>query len=179
MPDPQQIVRAFIAHQIDNVPVSRDVACRPFLLAAIPFTIPAEPVPIWLRAPLDQNRRSKTLCVGRPGAKIDIEIPGNNFLKRKGLLRMLLIDIGTQHQTDVWNFLEIADPATHRDWEFSRLKPVIREINPGALLADSLLVTRDIFGRDIVLGWIVLIGPDPAPVESVVKFSGWRRYNAR
>ena len=86
MPDPQQIVRAFIAHQIDNVPVSRDVACRPFLLAAIPFTIPAEPVSVWLRAPLDQDRRSKTLCVARPGAKIDIVIRGNNFLKRKGLL---------------------------------------------------------------------------------------------
>jgi len=92
---------------------------------------------------------------------------------------MLLIDIGTEHQSDVWNFLEIPDPATHRDWEFPRLKPVVGEINPGRLFIDRLLVTRDIFRRDIVLSRIVFVGSNAAPIKAVIKLPSWRHRNAR
>src|SRR6266567_4836336 len=53
MPDPLQIIRAFSAHEIDNVAVSRDVPGWSFLCAAVPLPIPAKPVSIRLRAPLD------------------------------------------------------------------------------------------------------------------------------
>src|SRR5260370_19177711 len=53
MPDPGQIVRAFRTHQIDNVPVSRDVTLRSFDCAAIPFSVPTKPGPVRFGPPLD------------------------------------------------------------------------------------------------------------------------------
>src|SRR4030095_6814012 len=53
MPNPLQIIGAFGAHQVDNMPVSRDVACWAFSGAAIPFPVPAEPISVWLSPPLD------------------------------------------------------------------------------------------------------------------------------
>ena len=95
MPDPLQIIRAFGAHEIDNMPVSRDVPRWSFLCPTVPFPIPAEPVSIRLCAPLNQNGRPEILRLARPGAKIDIEISSDNFAERKRLLRMSLIDIRT------------------------------------------------------------------------------------
>ena len=88
---------------------------------------------------------------------------------------MLLIDIGTQHQTDIRSFPKVADPGAHRPGKFARLEPVIGEINPSRLFANRLFVTRDIFRRDIMLGWIVFIGANAVPIKAVIKFSAWRR----
>src|SRR6266446_8212478 len=52
MPDPGQIVRAFRAHKIDDVPVSRDVTLRTFARAAIPFVVPTKPIPVRFGSPL-------------------------------------------------------------------------------------------------------------------------------
>src|SRR6266699_2969609 len=53
VPDPLQIICALGAHQIDNMPVSRDVARRTFLCATVPFTVPAKPVSVWFGPPLN------------------------------------------------------------------------------------------------------------------------------
>src|ERR1700731_3119678 len=66
VPDPLQIVRAFRAHEIDNVLVNRDVTLWSFLCAAIPFSVPTKPIAVRLGPPLHQNRRSKCFCVPRP-----------------------------------------------------------------------------------------------------------------
>src|SRR5436190_19034336 len=49
-------------------------------------------------------------------------------------------------------------------------------MNPSGLFADCLLITRDVLGRNIVLGRVVFVGPDTVPVKSVIEFSGrrWR-----
>src|SRR6266571_5566653 len=119
MPDPLQIIRALSAHEIDNVPVGRDVPRWSILCPTVPFPIPAKPVSIRFRPPLDQNRRAESFGVARPGAKIDIEISSDNLAQRKGFLRMPLIDIRTQHQPDIRNFLAISNPAAHDSWKFS------------------------------------------------------------
>ena len=119
MPDPLQIIRALGTHKIDNMPVSRNVAGWSFLCPAVPLPIPAKPVSIRLRAPFDQNGRSEILRILRPSAKIDIEISSDNLAQRKGFLRMPLIDIRTQHQPDIRNFLAISNPAAHDSWKFS------------------------------------------------------------
>src|SRR6266403_4853121 len=93
MPDPGQIVRAFRTHEIDNVPVSGDVTLRSLARAAVPFSVPTEPIAIRFRPPFNQNRRSEPLGVTRPRAKIDIELTGNDFLERKCFLAVTLIDI--------------------------------------------------------------------------------------
>src|SRR6266567_2732831 len=82
---------------------------------------------------------------------------------------MSLIDVGSQHQTDIRNLFEIPDPAAHRAWKFAGLEPVVGEINPGGLFADCLLVMRSIGRRDIMLSRIVFIGSNAAPIESVVE----------
>src|SRR6266404_2271712 len=61
VPDPLQIVRAFRAYQIDNVPICRDVAPWARAGAAIPFAVPAKPFPIRFGPPLYQNGRSEAL----------------------------------------------------------------------------------------------------------------------
>src|SRR6266545_4919841 len=94
--------------------IRSDVTFRSFNCAAVPFSIPTEPVSVRFRPPLDQNRRRKNFCVARPRAKIDIELTGDNFLERKLFLAMTLIDIRSQHQAHIWNFPEIADPTAHR-----------------------------------------------------------------
>src|SRR6267378_6699159 len=91
---------------------------------------------------------------------------------------MSLVDVGSQHQTDIRNLFETPDPATDRPWKFAGLKPVVGEINPGGLFADSFFIMPDIFRRDIVFGRIVLIGPNAAPIESVVELVRRRRQNA-
>src|SRR3984893_13291616 len=114
MPDPRQIVCALSAHQIDNVAVGRDVTLRAFTLAAIPFPVPTEPVPVRFGPPLNQYWRTECFGVARPGAKIDIELAGDNFLKRKRFLAMLLIDIRPRHQAHVRNLTEMSAPLAHR-----------------------------------------------------------------
>src|SRR4029453_12880763 len=44
MPNPSQVACALGAHHVNYMPVSGDVAWRPFSCAAVPFAIPAEPV---------------------------------------------------------------------------------------------------------------------------------------
>src|SRR4030095_2873936 len=56
VPDPLQIIGALGAHQINDMPVRCDVACRTFSGAAVPLAVPAEPVSVRLGAPLYQNR---------------------------------------------------------------------------------------------------------------------------
>src|SRR6266487_690435 len=90
---------------------------------------------------------------------------------------MSLINIGPKHQSDVRNFLELTDPVAHRDRKFPGLKPVVREIDPRGLLANGLLVSRDIVGRNIVLGWVVLVGSNAAPIKAVIKLSRGRSHN--
>src|SRR5450631_1131232 len=119
MPNPLQIIRAFRAHDIDNVPVSGDVTPWPRFRTAIPFAVPAEPISVRLSPPLDQNGRTEFLCVMRPSTKIDVEFAGNDFLKRKPFLGMFLIDIGAKHQTHVRDFPKIPDPSAHRGGKFS------------------------------------------------------------
>src|SRR6266404_2218987 len=80
VPDPLQIVRAFRAHKIDNVPMGGDVTCWSILCATIPLAVPGKPIPVWFSPPLDQNGRAEILRLMRPGAKIDIEVTGNDFL---------------------------------------------------------------------------------------------------
>src|SRR4029077_17896614 len=81
MPDPLQIIRAFGAHQIGNMPVRRDVARRTFSGPAIPLAVPAEPVSIRLSPPLDQNRRAKFFRVARPYPTTVIEFSSNDFFE--------------------------------------------------------------------------------------------------
>src|SRR5262249_30994048 len=92
---------------------------------------------------------------------------------------MLLIDIRTKHQPDIWNFLEITDPVAHRSRKFPRLKPVVREIDPRGLFANGLLVCRDIVRRNIVLSWVVLVGSNAAPIKAVIKLSRGRYRNTK
>src|SRR5438876_3895276 len=104
VPDPLQIIRAFRAHKVDYVPISSDVTRRALDCATIPFSVPAEPIPVWFSPPLDQNGRAEVLRVMRPGAKVDIEVAGNDFLQAELLFRVPLIDIGAKHQAYVRNF---------------------------------------------------------------------------
>src|SRR6266568_4357482 len=133
------------------MPIGRDVASWARASAAVPASVPAKPFPVRLGPPFNQNGRSEDF------------------------LRVLLIDIGTQHQTDIRSFPKVADPGAHRPGKFARLEPVIGEINPSRLFANRLFVTRDIFRRDIMLGWIVFIGANAVPIKAVIKFSAWRR----
>src|SRR5438128_1941572 len=81
VPDPLQIIGTFPAHKIDNVPVSCDIPRRTCLGAPVPFSIPAKPVSVRLRPPLDQNGGAKILRIARPGAKISIEIASDTVPK--------------------------------------------------------------------------------------------------
>src|SRR4029453_17339220 len=90
---------------------------------------------------------------------------------------MSLIDIRAKHQPDVRNFFEIMDPAAHRNRKFSRFKPVVGEVNPRDLFPDSLLVLRHIIRRNIVLSWVVLVSPNPAPIQAVIEFASRRDRN--
>ena len=84
---------------------------------------------------------------------------------------MSLINIRTKHQPDIWNFLEITDPAAHFSRKFSRFKPVAGEINPRDLFADRLLVLLDIIRRHIMLSWVVLVSSNTAPIQAVIEFA--------
>src|SRR4029077_13006782 len=92
-------------------------------------------------------------------------------MERKRFLRVPLINIGAKHQPDIWNFLEITNPVAHCGCEFPRFKPVVREIDPRCLFANSAFVSRDIFWRHIVLRRIVLIGSNAAPIQAVIKLA--------
>ena len=91
---------------------------------------------------------------------------------------MSLVDVGSQHQTDIRNLFEIPDPATHRAWKFAGLKPVVREINPRRLFADGLFVMPHVLRSHVVFSRIVFIGPNAAPIESVVELVRRRRQDA-
>src|SRR5206468_6730988 len=56
VPNPLQIIRPLGTHQVDNMPVCCDVPCWAFSGAAVPLAVPAEPLSVGLRPPLDQNR---------------------------------------------------------------------------------------------------------------------------
>src|SRR5205814_7730215 len=114
MPEPLQIIGPFSAHQIDNVAISGDVALRTLTRAAVPFSIPAKPIPIRFGPPLDQNGRLEILRRARPGAKIDIELAADDLLQGESLFGVFLIEIGPQHQSHIRNFPEVADPGAHR-----------------------------------------------------------------
>ena len=66
---------------------------------------------------------------------------------------------------------EITDPAAHRSWKFPGLEPVVREIDPGGLFANGLLIPRDIVRRNIVLSWVVLVSSNAAPIKARDKAS--------
>ena len=83
VPDPLQIIGVLGAHQIDNMPVGRDVARWSFACPSVPFAVPAKPVSVRLRPPFDQNGRREALSILRPGSKIDVEGPCNYFLNEK------------------------------------------------------------------------------------------------
>src|SRR5207248_9267762 len=53
VPDPLEIICALDTHQIDDMPVSRNVARWAFLRSPIPIAVPAKPVSVRLRSPLD------------------------------------------------------------------------------------------------------------------------------
>src|ERR1043166_5128197 len=90
--------------------VGGGISARPFVCTAVPFSIPAEPIAVRLGSPLDQDWRTEVLRFTGPSAKINIELAGEDFLKRENLVAMLLIDIGAQHQTHVRNLSCLADP---------------------------------------------------------------------
>src|SRR4030095_8789042 len=90
---------------------------------------------------------------------------------------MSLINIRTKHQPDVRNFFEITDPGAHCSRKFPRLKPVAREVNPGGLFADRLLVSRDGIRRNLVVLWIVLVSSPTTQIKAGIEFPRRRRRN--
>src|SRR5207237_4365996 len=90
---------------------------------------------------------------------------------------MFLINIRAKHQPDIRNFSEITNPVAHLRWKFPRLKPVVCEIDPRCFVANRLLVPRHIIRRNLVLSWVVLFSPNPAPIQAVIEFAGRRDRN--
>src|SRR5260370_18513865 len=100
--------------------------------------------------------------------KIDIELAGYDFLQSKFSFGRFLIDIGAQHQSDVRNFSEPANPIAGFDRKFWRFEPVVGKINPRGLCTDSFFVPGHIRSLHVVLGRSVSVVPNSAPSNSVI-----------
>src|SRR5207302_5983049 len=107
-----------------------------FAGAAVPFSVPGKPVPVRFRSPFDQNWRGERFRVACPGAKIDIKLAGYDLLQSKFSFGMSLVDIGAQHQPDVGDFAELADPIAGLDRKLLRFEPIVGKINPRRPCAD-------------------------------------------
>src|SRR5215470_12729194 len=54
VPDPLHVVGTFVAHQVDDMTIGRNILRRPDPGSAIPATVPTEPLPVWFRPPFHQ-----------------------------------------------------------------------------------------------------------------------------
>src|SRR5207245_9964868 len=106
------------------MPIGRDVASWARASAAVPASVPAKPFPVWLGPPFNQHGRSDVFRGALPFVKVYIELAGDDFLKGKDFLRVLLINIGTQDQPSIRSLPHVAAPGAHRHGTFARLQQV-------------------------------------------------------
>src|SRR6476661_7668023 len=77
VPDPLQVGGTRRPHEINDVPISRNVARRSGVMA-VPFSIPGKPTAVRLQTPVDQDRTAKGAGRLRPAAEIFVEAAGTD-----------------------------------------------------------------------------------------------------
>ena len=87
--------------------------------------------------------------------QVVVETTSTDARQAEQFLGMALVQIRAQHQANVGNFAQRADPLAGCLGKSARFEPVVGEVNPGRLRADRLFEFHNIGRGDVMLIGVV------------------------
>ena len=115
-----------------------------------------------------------------PMPQVVVETTSTDARQAEQFLGMALVQIRAQHQTNVGNLAQRADPLAGCLGKSARFAPVVGKVYPARLQTDRLFESHNISRSDVMLIGVVRLGRNRTIEKSLVKFARrWRSENDR